>query len=406
MLRRIAQSGAAVAGAAVLAAACTPVTSQPAIAAAACGHPFSPRIQDKLRNVAAVVRHTYHVPGIAVAVAVPGEGCWVNVSGFANTAVRLPLTMQDAFPIGSITKTFTATVILQLVQQGKLSLSAPISRWVPYVQHAHRITIRMLLQMTSGIYDEPGLRLLKQMLGNPGKAWTPQQVVRLAVAHGPHGPPGRFYYSNTNYMILGMVAQAVTGQPIQELISTRILRPLHLNHTSFPTAAALPHPVVQGYGMANGQVAAVTPAYNSRAPISVAGAAYAMTSTVGDLRVWVPALATGSLLSAAVQRQRLRLIPASGLGSFRPFRGNPGTAALPEQYGLGIASVGGLLGHDGSVPGYTADMFYLPAKKAAVIVLVNGRNTTFEAFHGETVSDAAAVSIAQIVLPGSLIIRA
>ena len=131
-----------------------------------------------------------------------------------------------------------------------------------------------------------------------------------------------------------------------------------------------------------------------------------MTSTVGDLRVWARALTTGSLLSAAVQYQRLRLIPASGLGSFRPFRSIPGTAALPEQYGLGIASVGGLLGHDGSVPGYTADMFYLPAKKAAVIVLVNGRNTMFEAARGEAVSDAAAVSIAQIVLPGSLIIRA
>jgi len=104
-----------------------------------------------------MVRKTYQFPGIAVAVTVPGEGCWVSASGLADTARRLPLTPDDVFPIGSMTKTFTATVILQLVQQGKLSLSAPVSRWLPYVPHARRITIRMLLQMTSGIENEPGV---------------------------------------------------------------------------------------------------------------------------------------------------------------------------------------------------------------------------------------------------------
>jgi len=96
-----------------------------------------------------------------VAVTVPGEGCWVSASGLADTARRLPLTLDDAFPIGSITKTFTAMVILQLVQQGNLSLSAPVSRWLPYVPRARRITIRMLLQMTSGIENEPGVQLLE-----------------------------------------------------------------------------------------------------------------------------------------------------------------------------------------------------------------------------------------------------
>jgi|SRR5215470_16674738 len=86
------------------------------------------------------------------------------------------------------------------------------------------------------------------MWGDPGRAWTPQQVVRLAVAGGPAGPLGRFHYSNTNYIILGMIAQTVTGEPIQELITTRILRPPHLYRTSFATVAAVPHPVVHGYG--------------------------------------------------------------------------------------------------------------------------------------------------------------
>jgi D-alanyl-D-alanine carboxypeptidase len=196
------------------------------------------------------MRQTYLIPGVEVAVTVPGQGCFISAAGLADTAGSVPLQLTDQFPIGSITKTFTATVILQLVQQGKLSLSAPISRWVPYVQHASAITVKMLLNMTSGIYDEPGGQLLPDSEADPSTAWTPQQVVRFAVAQGPAAPPGQFYYSDTNYIILGMIAQAVTGEPIQELITQRILRPLHLSHTSFPTAAAPPALRVQGYDVA------------------------------------------------------------------------------------------------------------------------------------------------------------
>jgi len=353
----------------------------------------------ELRTVVAVARQSYQIPGIAVAVTVPGEGCWVSASGLANTISGTPLRLSDEFPIGSITKTFTATVILQLVQEGKLSLSAPLSRWLPYVQDARRITITMLLGMTSGIYGEPAGPLAEQMFADPGQVWTPQQVVRFAVAHGPAGPPGTPYYSNTNYIILGIIAQAVTGEPIQDLITSRILRPLHLSHTSFPTGAAPPALIAQGYTVDQG-VAAITTTADSSADISVSGAAGAMFSTVADLQTWARALATGALLSPAMQRQRLRLGPV--LGYFAPLPGAQGQARLPFRYGLGIFSVGGLLGHVGVVPGYTADMFYLPARKATIIVLANGYNDQFQASAGEPVSDAAAVSIAQIVLPGAL----
>jgi len=371
-------------------------------AGTACGAAFSPGIMQELRNVVAVARQACQIPGIAVAVTVPGKGCRVGASGLADTAVGVPLTLTDEFPVGSITKTFTATVILQLVQQGRLSLSAPVSRWVPYVQNARRITITMLLDMTSGIYDEPAGQLAQQMAADPGGTWTPQQVVRLAVAHGRQGPPGTSCYSNANYIILGMIAQAVTGEPIQELITSRVLRPLHLSHTSFPAAATPPALIAQGYTVDQG-VAAITTAAGSPADISVSGAAGAMISTVADLQIWARAQATGTLLSPAAQRQRLRLGPA--LGFFAPLPGTPAPARLPFRYGLGIFSVGGLLGYIGVAPGYTADMFYLPAAKATIIVLANGYNYQFQASAGEPVSGAAAVSIAQIVLPGALTTR-
>lgn len=400
MLRRSAQ--VTVAAAVLLMAACSPASAPSSAPSAgtrtACGRAFSPGIIRQLRNVVAIARRRYQIPGIAVAVTVPGKGCWVSASGLANTLGNVPLKLTDEFPIGSITKTFTATVILQLVQQGKLSLAAPISRWVPYVQDARRITIRMLLGMTSGIYGEPAGPLAEQIFADPGKVWSPEQVVRLAVAHGPVGRAGTPGYSNTNYVILGMIARAVTGKPIQELITSRILRPLHLSHTSFPAAAAPPALVAQGYTVDQG-VAALTTAADAAADISVAGAAGAMISTVGDLQTWARALATGTLLSRSIQLQRLSL--GSPLGYFAPLPGTP-ASRLPFRYGLGIFSVGGLLGHIGVAPGYTTDMFYLPAGNATIIVLANGYNDQFEASAGEPVSDAAAVSIAQIVLPGVL----
>jgi D-alanyl-D-alanine carboxypeptidase len=301
-------------------------------AGTACGAAFSPGIMQELRNVVAVARQAYQIAGIAVAVTVPGKGCWVGASGLADTAVGVPLTLTDEFPVGSITKTFTATVILQLVQQGRLSLSAPISRWVPYVQNARRITITMLLDMTSGIYDEPAGQLAQQMAADPGGTWTPQQVVRLAVAHGPQGPPGTSCYSNANYIILGMIAQAVTGEPIQELITSRILRPLHVSHTSFPAAATPPALIAQGYTVDQG-VAAITAAADSPADISVSGAAGAMISTVADLQIWARAQATGTLLSPAAQRQRLRLGPGARVLRAAARHPGPGAASVPVRAG-------------------------------------------------------------------------
>ena len=125
--------GAGLADSLVLVAGCSSAAARPSPARTACGTSFRPGVMRKLRNVVTVMRQTYQIPGVAVAVIVPGQGCWVSASGVANAAEGAPLTLTDAFPIGSITKTFTATVILQLVQQGKLSLSAPVSRWVPYV---------------------------------------------------------------------------------------------------------------------------------------------------------------------------------------------------------------------------------------------------------------------------------
>ena len=356
---------------------------------------FSPQVTQQLQTVVSVAEQQYQVPGIVAAVSVPGQGSWITATGQANLSPSQAVTINNPFWIGSITKTFTGTVILQLVQQGRLSLTTPISQWEPSVQNASSITVQMLLNMTSGIFDEGGPG--SQVASNPSATYTPQQIVDLAVAHGPAQPPGAFYYSDTNYVMLGIIAQEVAGQSIQNLISNQILGPLHLAHTSYPTTAPTGQsaPAGNGYFVGQGQPVA-GPSVNPTA----LGAAGGMISTVGDLQVWAKALATGSLLSRTTQQQRLQFVP-TGI-TFPPLPGTGVSTGLPVQYGLGISSWGGLLGHNGQANAYTSDMLYLPAKNATVIVLANGYNPSFAATNGENVSDAAAVSMAQIVLPGAL----
>lgn len=263
-------------------------------------------------------------------------------------------------------------MILKLVQSHRLRLNDPISTWEPGVPNARRITIRMLLNMTSGIWDEGGVgpdgqpsslsTLIEQNCGTTGseqrcsRYWPPQTIVNLAiqdsknVTHGPAYPPGVWYYSDTNYVILAIIAQDVTGKPFGVLLKDLVLDPLHLNQTSFPTRTlALPAPSATGHrininsdNQFTGYVAQLQPS-----PSALFGAGN-VVSTVHDLQVWARALATGALLTPRLQRLRLQLVQ-TGL-EFSPLVDTSPTIGLPVQYGLGIADAGGMLGHKGSCP--------------------------------------------------------
>jgi D-alanyl-D-alanine carboxypeptidase len=264
------------------------------------------------------------------------------VAGLADTATGQPMQAQDRVHIGSITKTFVATVVLQLAAEGRLSLNDSMQKWLPGVITGHgynpaRITIRQLLHMTSGIRDY----LDDPAFTNPNnpqpleQTWQPQQLVDIALGLGR--PEHGWVYSNTNYILLGMIIQKVTGQsPITE-ISRRILVPLGLRDTSFPlTSKQIPAPYAHGYFGPIDATNLVNP--------SVAWTAGAMISTVGDVARFYEALLTGQLLPPAEQRELLTTMPVDDTGEL-----------FPEHYGLGIYSVqlscGTAWGHDGGWPG-------------------------------------------------------
>jgi len=319
-----------------------------------------------------------HVPGTVLAVSVEGQGRYIGVEGTAGLDDPAPISAESRFHIGSITKTFTATAVLQLVDECRLRLDDTIERWQPAVPEASRITVHELLNHTSGIPDYGDTTEFNDVLDNdPLRDLAPQQLVDLAATlPRPFAPGTEWMYSNTNYVILGLIVEAVTGQTLEHVIQQRILDPLHLGGTSFPTTAANPDPATSGsIVVIDGQGKVVQEAPFNLSP-SLFWAAGAMVSTVGDLETWARALVDGTLLSPETQRARLTLVPTLGPDdpdglSFPPLGGTGPT--LPVHYGLGIFGLGGYIGHNGDIPGYEAIMVFDPQTRTLVVELQNAR---------------------------------
>jgi D-alanyl-D-alanine carboxypeptidase len=325
---------------------------------------FSPAIQRQFQQALDQTVANRNVPGAIVGVWVPGRGTWIHAAGLADRATKRPVQVGDYTRIGSITKMFIGTLLLQLVGEGRLGLDDPIRRWAPQVPNAQHITVRELLNMSSGLYnyseDKQWDRQAFAPTGQVLRQWTPQQLVQVAIAHKPYFPPGQgYHYSNTNTILLGLIIEQITGRPVQDVLRTRILQPLGLTHTVFPTTAAMPSPHLHGYAVEGGPLTEV----NTTANMSWAWTAGNMISTLGDLHTWAQAVGTGRLLSPALQKQRLAWSPPS-VAFFRQ-RGVPGA------YGLAIAKLVGFIGHTGELPGFNTDAWYVPALQATVVVIAN-----------------------------------
>ena len=308
---------------------------------------FSPAIQHQFQQAVDQVLATHRVPGAIVGILVPGRGTWIRAAGLADVQTKRPMQVQTSLHIASVTKTFIGTLILQLVDAGKLRLDDAIDHWAPQVPDASHITGRDLLNMSSGLYDytqDPHWQeQLEQTLraGQVERRWSPEQLVQFSVAHKAYFPPGKgYFYANVNYVLLGLIVEQVTGQPIQDVLQARILQPLGLMHTAFPTTMALPRGHAHEYWSLNGRLRDVTTVNRDMSYLWTAGA---MISTLDDLHTWAQALGTGRLIGSALQRQRLT--------------GNPYVAAATRgrwQFGLGVAELGGWIGYNSPIPPSTS----------------------------------------------------
>jgi D-alanyl-D-alanine carboxypeptidase len=323
---------------------------------------------------------TTGVPGAIVGIWGP-DGDYVRAFGVADKSTRAPMKTDFYSRIGSVTKTFTVTAVLQLADEGKLGLDDPIAEYVPGVPLGDRITLRQLARMQSGLFNySASPEFQKAMFADPRRAFTPRELLNYALAEPNQFPPGdRFEYCNTNTILLGLVVQKVTGEPLHAYIHDRIVTPLGMSHTSFPTTNAFPDPHAQGYTVqtADGKEATATdwdPSWG--------WAAGAMNSTLDDMRIWADALANGKLLTPQMQQQRLQTVSSPG---------------MPPQdgYGLGIFNLGGWIGHNGSLPGYQTVVVYLPQKQTSLVILTN---TDIE-YQGGEPSTTLATAITKELTP-------
>lgn len=251
-------------------------------------------------------------PGAVVAVRGP-RGTWTKAYGVADKATNAPMTTDGYQRIGSVTKTFIGTLLLQLADDGKLSLDDPIDKYVPGVPNGATVTLRSLANMTSGVASytlDEGWQ--KTFFGEPFKVWTPDELLRIGLALPPRFPPGSaFDYSNTNTILLGKVIEKQAGQDLATVLRTRILEPLRLTATSFPgPSPVLPDPHPRGYTLQGNTATPDKPVDATDWNPSWGWAAGEMISRVDDLLTYGRAMGTGQgLLPPATQAQRLTSFP-------------------------------------------------------------------------------------------------
>ena len=225
------------------------------------------------------------VPG-AVLLARDGDDVLRLAAGTADTATGRPMRPDLRFRAGSVTKTFVATVTLQLAGEGTLSLDDTVEHWLPgLVPGGAAISVRQLLDHTSGLFDytEDPRVFAPYLAGNLDFRWQPRQLVRIAVSHPPLFPPGAAWsYSNTGYVLVGMIIEAATSHRLEAELQRRIFRPLRLDATSFATGSAIDGAHAHGYTDLGSGLADITGLSQSWA-----WAAGAVVSTADDLATFV-----------------------------------------------------------------------------------------------------------------------
>ncbi|MET0457435.1 MAG: serine hydrolase domain-containing protein [Mycobacterium sp.] len=357
----------------------SPGTAAPATTTTAPARDLDAAVAERLDAAITETMTAVKVPGAIVGLWGP-DGQYVRAFGVADKATGAPMQVDFYHRIGSVTKTFTVTAVLQLVDQGKAKLDDPIATYVDGVPNGQEITLRQLARMQSGLPNYSDTEsFARELYADPHRAFTPREVLDIAFAEPAVFAPGEgFQYCNSNTVLLGLVVEKLSGQPLSAYVSDHILAPLKLTNTAFPDDNAFPEPHAQGYTQGEDGREVVATDWNP----SWGWAAGAMTSNLEDMRTWAEALAGGRLLSPETQKQRLETVGAPG---------------LPPQdgYGVGLFDLGGWVGHNGSLPGYQTVVVHLAERQMTLVLMTN---TDIPANGGEP-STALATAITKIVTP-------
>ncbi|MCS3844447.1 serine hydrolase [Microbacterium sp. AK031] len=378
---------AAVAACLVAVAGCAPSpTTAPGEAPPEVLRPAAPEgelpepLQSQLQAALDETMSEYEVPGAAAGVWIPGEGAWTTASGLADIESGVPVDVEMTWPMRSVTKSYTVTLLLQLVDEGKVSLDDTIGQYVDGVTEGDEITLRQLADMSSGNADYTNEDFLAAFTEDPETIFTLDELNGFMLDKPAQFAPGtEKIYTNANTNLLGAVIEDVTGEEFADVLDERILGPLGQEGTRYILDAVKwtqPHPV--GYAP-DGETLAPQPRN-----ISIFGPAGSMITTLDDARVWGQTLATGALLDPATQSERQE--------------GAPLEAGPPYGiYALGIGETDGWWGHNGEGLGFTAAIFHHPDSGATIAVFMNESNVTPKAHP----ADQMFRRVAQILTTGA-----
>jgi len=367
-----AREPSAVADAAPTASATAPAeqTTAPAPTAVAKAE-FDPVLADQLQHILDDTVADGTIPGAVLSVRLPDGTTWTGASGLADRNDGAAMHPDTRVRIGSLSKMFTAVVVLQLMQEGKLSLDAPLATWLPgLVPKGDAITVRQLLQHTSGLYDYlEDRRLVSQAYDHPERNWKPEELIKYAVDFPPAfapGSKGNWDYSSTNYVLLGMIIERATGHPLDQELRQRIFTPLGLHATYTVPAEIVEGPQARGYSKSDDR---------TDAAMSVTFGSANIVTTIDDLRTFGMALFAGDLLEDSTLEQMQQFI--NGKGKYD----------MPDlEYGLGLmgnllpiatadqptaAATRWVIGHIGGFGGFRAALWYAPEDDILVTLSVN-----------------------------------
>ncbi|WP_155059434.1 serine hydrolase domain-containing protein [Streptomyces blattellae] len=316
--------------------------------------PGSPH--DSLRDRVNAVMETGTVGALARSTGPRGHRSTTATAGVADTATGEAVRPGDRFRIASASKTFVATVVLQLADEGRLSLDDTVEDWLPGLVSGNgndgsRITVRQLLQHTSGLFDYtadfPVLASVDGFQADRYRTWTDEELVAIAMKHQPDFAPGtKWSYSNTGYIVAGMIIEKATGHSWQQEVTRRVIEPLRLRDTSAPTTQThIPGRHLHGYSDFEGSGATIDV---TEINPSLGGAAGAMISTTADLTRFYQALLGGRLLRPAELTEMKTTVRTPDLDDVWP----------GASYGLGLMEIplscgGSYYSHGGDLPGYT-----------------------------------------------------
>jgi D-alanyl-D-alanine carboxypeptidase len=335
---------------------------------------IDPSLAQALQYTLDSVRVAENIKGISAAMIIPGQGLWIGTSGYSVPSTSDTITSDMLFGIGSNTKTFIATTMLQLQEEGVLSLDDPLCRWLPtYRQDQYRyidsnITIRQLLNHTSGIYNYAGgewARYRDSLQANPARFWEPESLLAIFM-RPPNFSLGTSYsYCNTNYLLAGMIIKVATGTSVSLQLHQRFLTPLNLSSTYLAVEDSLVG--VRAHPWGSWDFASDNIDFYSFPIISMYSfpwTAGAMFSIPENMVRWIYNLYGGNVLKDSSLTQMLTFTAESG-----------------GYYGLGIGKENfdgiTMIGHSGGWYGYTSEMLFNPESHLCVATTENSNNVSW-----------------------------